>query len=294
MASTLETAAPPAIDPLDLLRLGDGALRRGAPDPRQRARVRARAADPAGRRLVRGGPAPARAGEGVRRARRARHAPRGLRLRGRERDGLRPRVPGARGRRLRPPLVRVRAGLARDVRDLALRLRGAEAGVAAADGRGRGDRLLRPDRARLRLRPGGDAHHARSATATTGSSTASKMWITNGSIADVAVVWARTDDGVRGFVVPTRHAGLQRAGDPPEALAARVGDLRARPRRRPPAGRRASCPRPTGLQCAARVPQRGALRDRLRRDGRGARLPEAALEYAQPRSSSTSRSAPSS
>lgn len=28
-----------------------------------------------------------------------------------------------------------------------------------------------------------------------------KMWITNGSIADVAVVWARTDEGVRGFLV---------------------------------------------------------------------------------------------
>lgn len=28
-----------------------------------------------------------------------------------------------------------------------------------------------------------------------------KMWITNGTIADVAVVWARTDDGVRGFLV---------------------------------------------------------------------------------------------
>ncbi len=29
----------------------------------------------------------------------------------------------------------------------------------------------------------------------------SKMWITNGTIADVAVVWARTDDGIRGFLV---------------------------------------------------------------------------------------------
>jgi glutaryl-CoA dehydrogenase len=28
-----------------------------------------------------------------------------------------------------------------------------------------------------------------------------KMWITNGTIADVAVVWALTDDGVRGFLV---------------------------------------------------------------------------------------------
>ena len=35
-----------------------------------------------------------------------------------------------------------------------------------------------------------------------------KMWITNGSVADVAVVWAHTDDGVRGFVVPTDVPGL--------------------------------------------------------------------------------------
>jgi len=35
-----------------------------------------------------------------------------------------------------------------------------------------------------------------------------KMWITNGTVADVAVVWARTDDGVRGFVVPTDAPGF--------------------------------------------------------------------------------------
>lgn len=35
-----------------------------------------------------------------------------------------------------------------------------------------------------------------------------KMWITNGSIADVAVVWAHTDDGIRGFVVPTDVPGF--------------------------------------------------------------------------------------
>src|SRR6266436_9820992 len=28
-----------------------------------------------------------------------------------------------------------------------------------------------------------------------------KMWITNGGIADIAVVWARTDEGIRGFLV---------------------------------------------------------------------------------------------
>ena len=35
-----------------------------------------------------------------------------------------------------------------------------------------------------------------------------KMWITNGSIAHVAVVWAQTADGVRGFVIPTDVAGF--------------------------------------------------------------------------------------
>ncbi|MER5479604.1 acyl-CoA dehydrogenase family protein [Streptomyces sp. NPDC002734] len=35
-----------------------------------------------------------------------------------------------------------------------------------------------------------------------------KMWITNASVADVAVVWARTDEGVRGFVVPAGTPGL--------------------------------------------------------------------------------------
>ncbi|MEO7069418.1 MAG: acyl-CoA dehydrogenase family protein [Nostocoides sp.] len=40
-----------------------------------------------------------------------------------------------------------------------------------------------------------------------------KMWITNGSIADVAVVWAHTDEedgarGIRGFVVPTTTSGF--------------------------------------------------------------------------------------
>ena len=36
----------------------------------------------------------------------------------------------------------------------------------------------------------------------------SKMWITNGTVADVAIVWANTDDGVRGFVVPTATPGF--------------------------------------------------------------------------------------
>ncbi len=35
-----------------------------------------------------------------------------------------------------------------------------------------------------------------------------KMWITNGSVADVAVVWAQTDEGVRGFLVPAGTPGF--------------------------------------------------------------------------------------
>ncbi|WP_317452142.1 MULTISPECIES: acyl-CoA dehydrogenase family protein [unclassified Streptomyces] len=35
-----------------------------------------------------------------------------------------------------------------------------------------------------------------------------KMWITNGSVADIAVVWARTEEGVRGFLVPAGTPGF--------------------------------------------------------------------------------------
>ncbi|WP_171115760.1 MULTISPECIES: acyl-CoA dehydrogenase family protein [Streptomyces] len=35
-----------------------------------------------------------------------------------------------------------------------------------------------------------------------------KMWITNGSVAGVAVVWAQTEEGIRGFVVPTDVPGF--------------------------------------------------------------------------------------
>ena len=35
-----------------------------------------------------------------------------------------------------------------------------------------------------------------------------KMWITNGSIADIAVVWASTPDGIRGFLVPRGARGF--------------------------------------------------------------------------------------
>ena len=77
-----------------------------------------------------------------------------------------------------------------------------------------------------------------------------KMWITNGSMADVAVVWAATDDGIRGFLVPTDTPGFTHAGHPHEAVAARVGDVRADPRRRARCPPTRCCPRRAA--CAAR------------------------------------------
>ncbi|MEU7749624.1 acyl-CoA dehydrogenase family protein [Nonomuraea sp. NPDC049158] len=35
-----------------------------------------------------------------------------------------------------------------------------------------------------------------------------KMWITNGSVSDVAVVWARAEEGIRGFLVPAGTPGF--------------------------------------------------------------------------------------
>lgn len=37
-----------------------------------------------------------------------------------------------------------------------------------------------------------------------------KMWITNSPIADIAIVWAKTDEGIRGFIVNMNSEGLSR------------------------------------------------------------------------------------
>ena len=64
-----------------------------------------------------------------------------------------------------------------------------------------------------------------------------KMWITNGAIADIAIVWAQTEDGVRGFLVPTDTPGFTATHMRRQALDACVDHLRADPRRRPDPGR---------------------------------------------------------
>ncbi len=73
---------------------------------------------------------------------------------------------------------------------------------------------VRADRARFGLRRRRlDAHQGACATATTTSSTASKIWITNGSVADVITVFAVTDptkgpNGISAFVVEKGTPGF--------------------------------------------------------------------------------------
>jgi glutaryl-CoA dehydrogenase len=58
---------------------------------------------------------------------------------------------------------------------------------------------------------GSDPNHMRTAAKRDGSDwvmNGTKMWITNGTVADVAIVWAQSEDGVRGFVVPTDSPGF--------------------------------------------------------------------------------------
>ncbi len=79
-----------------------------------------------------------------------------------------------------------------------------------------------------------------------------KMWITNGSVADVAVVWAATDEGIRGFLVPAGTKGFT-TQDIHKKLSLRASvtsELLLDDVRLP--GRRRCCPRPP--RSAARSP----------------------------------------
>ena len=49
----------------------------------------------------------------------------------------------------------------------------------------------------------------------------SKLWITNGTIADIAVIWAQTDEGVQGFLVATDAPGFE-AHDIPRKASMRA------------------------------------------------------------------------
>jgi glutaryl-CoA dehydrogenase len=119
-----------------------------------------------------------------------------------------------------------------------------------------------------------------------------KMWITNGSQADVAVVWAKLvrhgetavgdDKTIRGFLVPTDTPGF-RARDQKGKLSLRASDTSELILRgRAPAGRRdpAQLGRP---QEPAHVPHAGALRHLVGRARRRPRLLRGGASYAKTR-----------
>jgi glutaryl-CoA dehydrogenase len=246
MAST--AAAPPAISPKDFLDI-DRLLSDEERDIRDT--VRAFVATACCRTSVTGSRRPGfpASWRRARQARRARHAPGGLRLRGRERDRLRPGLHGARGRRQRHAQPRLGPGLAGDVRDLALGLAGSRSRSGCRDGGRRGDRLLRADRARRRLRPRVDAH--------AGAPRRHRLDPARPEDVDHQRLDRRrrrrlgaTDEGVRGFLVPARHQAGFTTQDIHRKLSLRASvtsellldDVRL------PAD--ASCPRPP--RCAAR------------------------------------------
>src|SRR5437762_5292463 len=71
---------------------------------------------------------------------------------------------------------------------------------------------------------GSDPSHMRTSARKDGSDwilSGTKMWITNGGIADVAVVWAQTDEGVQGFLVPRETPGFH-TGDVQRKLSLRA------------------------------------------------------------------------
>ena len=117
--------------------------------------------------------------------------------------------------------------------------------------------------------PGGheDARATAGATATCCNGT--KLWITNGSIADVAVVWAK-ERRRRDLRLPGRagHAGLLDARHPRQVLAARLDHLRAAFQDCAISAREHAARR-QGAARAASLPDPGALRHRLGRDRRG-------------------------
>ena len=106
----------------------------------------------------------------------------------------------------RRALVRVGAGRARDVSDLRVRQRGAEDEVAAEDGRrarsSAASASPSPTTARI---PAGMITRAREQKDGSWILNGAKMWITNGSTAHIAIVWAKTGRRHRREVDPRLH-----------------------------------------------------------------------------------------
>ena len=94
-----------------------------------------------------------------------------------------------------------------------------------------------------------------------------KTWISNAPVAHVAVVWAKLDNVIRGFLVERGAKGFSTPEDRRQAVAARLHHRRDRAGRLR-GGRRKSIAEREGAGRAVRLPQQCALRHRLGHHGR--------------------------
>ena len=119
-----------------------------------------------------------------------------------------------------------------------------------------------------------------------------KMWITNSPIADIAVVWAKLDGVIRGFIVErgTKGFSTPKIEGKLSLRASVTGEIVLEDVRR--AGRQPAAER-EGPGRSVRLPQQGALRHRLGRHGRGGvLLASRARNTCSTASSSAGRSPP--
>ena len=274
----------PAPFKTDLFDIESAVHGRGADGARHHPLLGARAIRPARRAPLPRRHVPAREGARARAARRARRDHQGLRLRRPQQRRVRAHHAGARARRLGPALVRVGAGRARHVPDLAPTARRSRrsAGCRAMAAR-QGDRLLRPDRARLRQQPGGMHHDAPRTRATTTCSTARRCGSRTAASPTSPSCGRSSTACIRGFLVEKGTPGFTAPPSEAQVVAARVGHERARPPgRADPEDEHAAEDR--GPQGPLLVPHPGALRHRVGRARRGdGLLRRRAREYAKSR-----------
>ena len=110
-----------------------------------------------------------------------------------------------------------------------------------------------------------------------------KMWITNGSLANVALIWAKCEDEqIRGFLVDKGTPRFQNLGCPWQMVSARVGDFRPGAHRlRNPRGK---CAPGRGRSARpAQLPDTGPVRHRLGCDRAAMACYDTALQYAKTR-----------
>jgi len=109
-----------------------------------------------------------------------------------------------------------------------------------------------------------------------------KMWITNSPIADVLILWARTEEGSAASWW-TGHQGPRNAGDREQVLAARVGYRRDLPERRRRARFRDASRHYLRHQGTTLVSDAGALRHHLGVIGAAQACLKEVLEYSKTR-----------